>query len=93
MSIQRECLVFFLMVVVLVSVTTFYASGSFGSGEMISNSTAELSGEMISNSTAELSGETTNRTAELSGETTNRTLSYQEKLLIIRQVLLYLQLE
>ena len=61
------------MVVVLVSVTTFYASGSFGSGEMISNSTAELSGEMISNSTAELSGETTNRTAELSGETTNRT--------------------
>ena len=44
------------MVVVLVSVTTFYASGSFGSGEMISNSTAELSGE------------TTNRTAELSGE-------------------------
>ena len=44
------------MVVVLVSVTTFYAAGSFGSGEMISNSTAELSGE------------TTNRTAELSGE-------------------------
>ena len=56
------------MIVFLVSVTTFYASGSFGSGEMISNSTAELSGEMISNSTAELSGESTNRTAELSGE-------------------------
>jgi len=55
------------MVVVLVSVTTFYASGSFGSGEMISNSTAELSGE-TTNRTAELSGETTNRTAELSGE-------------------------
>jgi|GEM_PF-3410780 len=55
------------MVVVLVSVTTFYASGSFGSGEMISNSTAELSGE-TTNRTAELSGETTNRTAELSRE-------------------------
>jgi hypothetical protein len=57
------------MVIVLVSVTTFYASASFDPAEMFSNSTAESSGEMFSNSTAESSGEMfSNSTAESSGE-------------------------
>ena len=43
-------LVFFLMVLVLVSVTTFYAFASFGSGGMIGNSSGEFgSGGMIGN--------------------------------------------